>query len=196
MTPVAARPGLQGTPAEGRGRGRAGDDGFSLVEVLVALMLVMIGAVVLLGTTTLMARTVTGSQDQFIASQRAAEAIESVFKARDNRVLTWAQIRNVNGASGADGGVFLDGAREVRDPGPDGLVNTTDDGAVFEIIKPGPDGLLGTDDDTRTPLVDVTREIEIRDISPSLRQLRVVVRYRTATGRRQYVLTTFLSSYA
>ena len=67
---------------------------------------------------------------------------------------------------------------------------------MFEIIKPGPDGLLGTDDDTRTPLVDVTREIEIRDISPSLRQLRVVVRYRTATGRRQYVLTTFLSSYA
>jgi len=176
--------------------GRPADAGFALPEVLVAMVLVTVGVLALLGATTMMARKITGSQDQFIASQRAAEAIESVFKARDNRVLTWAQIKNVAGATGNDNGIFADGPQTVRDPGADGLVNTADDGALAEVIKPGPDGLLGTADDLRTPLVGFSREIEIRDLGPSLRQLRVIVRYRTSTGNGQYLLTTYLSSYA
>jgi hypothetical protein len=119
-----------------------------------------------------------------------------VSTARDNRVLTWAQIRNVTGGSGADGGIFLDGPQSVRAAGPDGLVNTVDDGALASIIKPGPDNLLGTGDDEVIPLFGFTREIEIRDISPNLRQIRVIVRYRTATGPTQYILTTYLSTYA
>jgi prepilin-type N-terminal cleavage/methylation domain-containing protein len=172
------------------------DHGFTLVETLVAMLVVCIGAFALHGAVTMSARKITGSQEQFIASQRAAEAVESVFKARDNRVLTWAQIRNEQGATGADGGVFRDGARDVRDPGADGLVNTVDDGAVAEVVKPGPDGLLGTADDIRQPLFGFTREIEIRDISQTLRQLRVIVRYRSSTGTGQYVLVTYVSSYA
>jgi hypothetical protein len=171
------------------------DAGFTLVEVFAAMMLVIVGLMALAGAVAVGTRRLTGSQDQLIASQRAAEAIESVFKGRDNRVLTWAQIMNVVGA-GADGGVFLDGPRDVRDPGPDGLVNTPDDGAIQEIIKPGPDGLLGTADDERTPLVGFTREIELREIRPNLRQLRVIVRYRTVGGPTQYIITTFISSYA
>jgi type II secretory pathway pseudopilin PulG len=174
----------------------SGDSGFGLVEVLVAIVLLTVGAIALLGSATLMARKITGSQDQFIASQRAAEAIESVFKARDNRVLTWTQIRNEFGATGNDGGIFKDGPRDVRDPGADGLVNTADDGALAEVIKPGPDGLLGTEDDLRSPLFGFSREIEIRDLGPSLRQLRVIVRYRTSSGSGNYILTTYLSSYA
>lgn len=172
------------------------DAGFALVEVLVAMVLVIAAVMALLNATVLMARKITGSQDQFIASQRAAEAIESVFKARDNRVLTWAQIRNTLGATGTDNGVFLDGAQTVREPGTDGLVNTADDGAISDVIKPGPDGLLGTADDVHTPLYGFTREIEIRELSSTLRQLRVIVRFRTATGKGQYILTTYLSAYA
>ena len=58
------------------------------------------------------------------------------------------------------------------------------------MITPGPDGLLGTADDQRTPLDGYTREIEIRDIGPNLRQIRVIVRYRSDGGNREYVLTT------
>ncbi|MCC7008874.1 MAG: prepilin-type N-terminal cleavage/methylation domain-containing protein [Acidobacteria bacterium] len=178
-------------------RARPGADaGFTLIEVLVAMVLTSIGVLALMAATTLMARKITGSQEQFIASQRASEAIESVFKARDNRVLTWAQIRNRVGESGADGGIFFDGPRDVRDPGADGLVNTTDDGDLATVVKPGPDALLGTADDITTPLFGFTREIEIRNLGPSLRRVRVIVRYRTAAGPGQYVLTTFLSSYA
>jgi prepilin-type N-terminal cleavage/methylation domain-containing protein len=171
------------------------DSGFTLIEVMVSMVLIAVGAMALAGAVALGARRLTGSQDQLLASQRAAEAAETVFKARDNRVLTWAQIRNVVGAS-ADGGVFLDGAREVREPGADGLCNTADDGAVAAVRKPGPDGLLNTVDDELTPLWGFTREIEIRDVGPSLRQVRVIVRYRTPSGQAQYVLTTYVSQYA
>jgi hypothetical protein len=131
-----------------------------------------------------------------IASERAAEAIESVTKARDSRVLTWAQIRNVRGASGGDGGVFIDGPQAIRDPGVDGLVNTADDGAPVVIVTPGPDGLLGTADDVKTPLTGFTREIQIRDLSANLRQLTVIVTFPTFAGTSQFVLTTYLSAYA
>jgi prepilin-type N-terminal cleavage/methylation domain-containing protein len=171
------------------------DDGFTLIEVFAAMMLVVIGLMALAGAVAVGTRRLTGSQDQLIASQRAAEAVESVFKARDNRTLTWAQIQNVVGA-GADGGIFLDGARDMRDPGPDGIVNTADDGAIQEIIRPGPDGLLGTADDEHIPLTNFTREVELREIRPNLRQLRVIIRYRTVGGPTQYVITTYISSYA
>jgi Tfp pilus assembly protein PilV len=172
------------------------DAGFTLIEVTVGMLILMVGVLALAAGVVLGARRLTGSQEQFIASQRAAEAAESVFKARDNRTLTWAQIHNVNGAGGSDGGIFLDGAREIRAPGTDGLVNTADDGALEQTVTPGPDGELGTDDDVHTPLYGMTREIEIRDISATLRQLRVIVRYQSAQGEQQFVLTTYLSAYA
>lgn len=151
------------------------DAGFSLIEVLAGMILLMVGALALAGGVALGARRLTGSQDQLLASQRAAEAAESVFKARDNRTLTWAQIRNVLGA-GVDNGIFLDGPKDIKAPGADGLINTADDGAVVQN--------------------SMTREIEIRDLGPSLRQLRVIVRYRSSNGTQQFVLTTYLSRYA
>jgi hypothetical protein len=175
---------------------RNDESGFGLIEVMVGMLLIMAAILPLITATTLAARRLTASQDQFIATQRASEAVESVFKARDNRVLQWAQIRNVNGASGSDGGVFLDGPQQVREPGADGLVNTADDGALVALIKPGPDGLLGTGDDQNVQLFGFTREIEIRNVTATLRQIRVIVRFRTSHGPSQFILTTFLSTYA
>lgn len=131
-----------------------------------------------------------------VARQKAVEAIESVYTARDTRVLTWAQIRNAQGGSGTDGGVFVDGPQLIRDPGSDGLINTADDGSVEALTLPGADSRLGTLDDVRVPLSQYTREIRIRDVSATLRELRVTVSVVTATGRRSYVLTTMVSSFA
>ncbi len=143
------------------------------------------------------ARRLTGSQDQLLASERAAEAVETVFKARDNRVLTWAQIRNVNGATGTDGGVFLDGPQSIRDPGPDGLVNTADDGAVRTSSSRARTACSARRTTSATPLFGFTREIEIRDITrdaaPDSRD-RAVPQRRTAPA--QYILLTYLSAYA
>src|SRR4030095_11968619 len=77
------------------------DTGFTLIEVLISMVVLAVGVVFWPSAVALAARRLTGGQDQLIASQRAAEAAESVFKARDNRVLTSAQIRNVGGGPGA-----------------------------------------------------------------------------------------------
>ena len=169
--------------------------GFTLIEALVAMGITVVGVMSLSMALAFGTRMLVSGQGQMVASQRAAEAVEAVFKARDSRVIQWDQIRNQVGLGG-DNGVFLDGPRQIRNPGVDGLINTADDGAIEEVITPGTDGLLGTADDLRTPLSSYTREIEIRDIGPNLRRVRVIVRYRSDSGEREYVLTTFVSSYA
>jgi hypothetical protein len=131
-----------------------------------------------------------------IATQKAAEAIESVYAARDSHVLTWAQIQNVKGLSGSDGGIFLDGPQPLNTPGPDGLVNTADDGAIETVTSPGPDGILGTADDVVLPLTGYTREIAIRDVQNDLRSITVTVTYRDGDATRTYVLTSYISNYA
>ena len=74
------------------------------------------------------------SPGDLIATQKAQEAIESVFAARDSHTVTWAQLRNVIG-TGSDGGIFLDGAQSIKDPGADGIVNTADDALAVESTR-------------------------------------------------------------
>jgi hypothetical protein len=144
-------------------------------------------------------RHLATSPSHVIAAQKATQAVEAVFAARDSHRLTWSQIRNVKGAA-ADGGVFLDGAQTMRTSGGDGLVNTADDGpAVEETTLPGPDNILGTADDRRLALDGFTREIAIRDVPGENGQLRsviVTITYQAGTRRQSYVLSTYISSYA
>jgi hypothetical protein len=170
----------------------------TLIETMIAALILTIGVAAVAAVYTQGVMFMGVSQDDFVAKEKAREAVESVFTARDTRILTWAQIRNVAGGSGADGGVFLDGPLPINDPGPDGLVNTIDDGALENIILPGPDGLLGTADDIRIPLAKYTREIRIRDIagSTNLRTLTVIMRYQSGRLQRTYTLTTYISLYS
>ena len=173
------------------------EHGFSLTESLVAMGILgagmlAIAAAFLQGTVQL-----KGSELDILAREKAAEAIESVFTARDTRTVQWAQIRNVEGESGGDGGVFRDGALPLTRPGLDGLVNTGDDDAAIEsLVKPGPDGLLGTGDDDIQELIEFTREVRIRDVNQSLRELRVTIRYKVGGATREYAIATLISSYA
>ena len=135
------------------------------------------------------------SSPTLVAREKAREAVESVHTARDMRVITWAQINNTS----VTGGRFAVGAQPLLQPGADGLVNTADDPTTLEEeITPGPDSILGTSDDVHVPLANLWRTIAITDISgePSLRQLRVTIRYQVGTTTRTYVLTTYVSSFA
>ena len=150
----------------------------------------------------------TSSPGDLVATQKAAEAIEAVYAARDSHTLTWAQIRNVNGASGYDGGVFLDAPQSLKVAGADALVNTADDGAVETTTLPGRDQLLGTADDTTVTLTGYTREVKIRDVpneplncgaanNPcTLRSVTVTVTYQSGSTKRTYTLTTYISTFA
>lgn len=171
--------------------------GFGLVEALVGFTLLTVG---LLGIGAAFAqgmRALGGSNYEIIAREKAVEAVESVFSARDTKTITWAQIRNVNGETGNDGGVFLDGPKPLKLPGLDGLVNTVDDAAGLETLyAPGPDGQLGTPDDLKNPLSHHTREIKITTVNVTLRQIVVTVKYQIGQEERKYVLTTYISSYS
>jgi type II secretory pathway pseudopilin PulG len=169
--------------------------GFSLIETVIAMGILATGLLSLAGVFATGMTNLAGSSATLIMREKAREAVESVHTARDTRVITWAEIRNV-----ADGGVFLDGAQPLRTAGDDGLVNTVDDVGVEMALATGPDNVLGTADDILTPLDNYTRQIAITPLvtagvtNPNLRQLQVTITYRVGTARRTYVLTTFISS--
>lgn len=172
------------------------DAGFTLVETLFAIVILAGGLMTLAGMFATGVASLAATGPDIIAREKAADAIENVFTARDTRTVTWAQIRNVIGASGTDGGVFRDGPRPLSTAGLDGLLGTADDGPVEAVILPGPDNRLGTGDDRVQQLDSFTRDIEIRDIGPNLRRLRVTIRYAAGGATRSYVLETFMSSFA
>jgi hypothetical protein len=182
------------------------EDGISLMEMMVALVILMIGLLGMAQVFYFGMAIVGTSSSQLIAREKAREAIESVHTARDTRVITWAQIRNAvapncvpwANTTGNGGGTFVNGEQNLLAAGADGLVATGDDAG--QEMTPGPDNTLGTADDI--PLAGFTREIAICDINgnANLRQISVTIRYNgsSAVGnrRREYTLTTYISSFS
>lgn len=155
--------------------------GFSLIEVLVAMLVLTAGLLPLAALFATAVQRMAASTPQLLAREKAREAIESVHTARDTGEASWATIRNQ-----ADGGVFLNGAQPIKSPGIDGLVNTADDGA------------------NQVSAGEFSREIDINTlnfdgtttINPNLREVRVIVRYQVSGTWFTYELTTYISSYS
>jgi type II secretory pathway pseudopilin PulG len=169
------------------------ESGFSLLETMMAIVVLTIGVLGLAAMLGAGIAFMSSSQMDFIAQQKAAEAVESIFTARDSGALTWPQIANT-----ANGGIFQGAAMQLLQPGPDGIVGTLDDAAPVDcIVGPGPDGILGTADDTCVPLNNFTRTIVISanvNGDPNLRQITVTMNYTAGRLVRQYVLTTYISA--
>jgi hypothetical protein len=130
-----------------------------------------------------------------MATQKAAEAVESVFSARDSHTFTWAQLRNKS-----KGGIFVDGAEDLKTGGNDGVVNTGDPGEVAESVTlPGPDQNFATAGDNRVQKFETfKREILIEDIEGNevLRSLTVIITYKAGPITQKYTLTTYISAFA
>jgi type II secretory pathway pseudopilin PulG len=165
--------------------------GFSLVETIVSIGVLTVGALGLAGVFTIGMQKMISSPGELLATQKASEAIESVFSARDSHTVTWAQLRNVTG-----GGIFLDGPQALKVAGPDGVLNTADDGAVESVVLPGRDQTLGTPDDVTQTLTGFTREIRIVDLSADLRSVTVTITYTAGSSIRPYTLTAYISTFA
>jgi hypothetical protein len=169
--------------------------GISLIETMIALGVLSVGVLGAAAVFTQGMERTKSSPGDLIATQKAQEAVESVFAARDSHTVSWTQLRNVIG-TGADGGVFLDGPQGIKLTGLDGIVNTADDGAIETITYPGRDLVLGTADDTVASLADFTREIQIRNLTADLRSIVVTVKYHAGAELRIYTLTAYISNYA
>ena len=166
--------------------------GFSLLEALLAMIILGAGLLALAMGLAQGLSIVSASPYHQIAREKASETMESVFTARDARkISSWDKIRNRS-----QGGVFLDGPQPMRTQGADGLVNTLDDGELETHTLPGRDNIMGTADDVTAPLTGFTREIEITGLSPNLRRIRVIVRYTIRGLERQYQIVACISPFA
>src|SRR5215475_2816661 len=130
------------------------EDGFTLIEVMIAIVVMSVGILAVLASFATAVAATQSAQEDLIARQKALEAMESIYTARNSQQIPFASVANV-----ADGGIFLSNAQTMKCAGPDGLVNTQDDvncttqfgvvcpdnGAECMVI-PGNDGILGTAD--------------------------------------------------
>lgn len=177
-------------------RGKTGEEGFSLIETLTALSLLAVGLLSLAGVFTVSLARMNGASWDVLAKEKASETIENILAARDAGRLAFAQINNVG-----NNGVFVAGQQSLVAPGGDRLIGTADDDATTPdtITRPGPNGNLegGTGDDEVIPLAQFTREIIVTSVPPgdTLRQVRVIIRYRINGIMRQVEMSSYVSSF-
>jgi type II secretory pathway pseudopilin PulG len=174
-----------------------GQLGFSLLEALFAAVVMTIALVALLAVFAVaVSSTQTVQQDQ-LARQKAREALESIFTARQTAQVSFTAIANT------PGGIFVQGMQPLTDPGPDGLDGTGDDVPAAPIPLPGPDGILGTADDSSVPLNVFQRRIDITNVlnpdgtvNPNVKQVTVTIQYPSGTGlQRTYTVQALISSF-
>jgi type II secretory pathway pseudopilin PulG len=173
--------------------------GFSLIETLVAVLVLSVGV---LGLAAMLGSSVaymSASQEDYIAQQKAAETIESIYTARNTGQKTWNTICNV-GSAICPAGIFTATPTQLCDPGPDGIVGTADDNCAIldSIVTPGPDGKLGTADDVLIPLSSFRRTIAVTAIpgNSALRQISVTITYTYRRFNKSYTLNTFISAFS
>ncbi len=180
---------------------KRGESGTSLIEVMIASFFLTVALTAVAMTMTQGVMAVYISQDQLIAKQKAQEAIESVFVARNTQEITWAQIQNTN----VTGGIFLTGYQPIRNMGLDGVANTADDAAdtAETITYPGKDGLLGTADDVTVTLTVFDRQITISNVllpnnsvDPDIRRIDVDVRYSIRGIQKTVRVSSLISRFA
>lgn len=170
------------------------EQGLSLIETMISMLVLTVGAIGMASVFLYGMQSASSSPNELVATQKATEAVESVFAARDAHTITWAQLRNAS-----NGGIFLSGELQLKTAGNDGIILTGDAGEIVETVQmPGVDQQLGTGDDKTESLASFTRQIAIADVggSTSLRVLTVTVTYPVGTVRRTFSITAYISAFA
>jgi prepilin-type N-terminal cleavage/methylation domain-containing protein len=171
--------------------------GFTLLETMIAVAIMAVGVLGLAAMLGDSLAYMAGSQADFIAQQKAQQAVETIFTAKYDNTVAWAQI--ANNSVGNPQGLFYSTPQPIRQPGADGLVGSINDNAapLDYILYPGPDGKLGTADDEKYPLGNFTRTITITNFNgdPNLRTISVTVNYTTGRFTRSYTLNALISAF-
>jgi prepilin-type N-terminal cleavage/methylation domain-containing protein len=183
--------------------------GFTLIEVMISIAILGIGLLTLIAAFATAVGSTQNAQQNLIAREKALQAMESIYTARNTQQVTFAQIANI-----ASGGIFTNAATQLLAAGPDGLVNTGDDlpypasGPCASgpecVVLPGPDGILGTADDTSMSLANFTRQITIGTVlnsdgtvNANLKQITVTITYVTnqSSVPRTYTVQALISAF-
>ena len=173
--------------------------GFGLIEAMISSVILIVGLAALAGLFAQSLTFLQYTREDLIAKQKAREALEAVYTARNDGTIGWAGIQNTN-----KGGIFLGGFQPLFLPGPNGIVGTAGQTTVLDRqILPGKDGILGTADDQIIPLNNFQRQILIEpifdatgNISPDIRKITVTVQVTSALrGIRNFTVTGYVSRF-
>jgi len=183
--------------------------GFSLLEVLFSMVILVVGIVSLLGLFGVALTSMSAAQDDLTAKQEAVESMEGIYSARNTGSLQFAQINNNNVCDTETPpvcGVFLTGWQQLKDPGPDGIEGTADDGTVLTLMLPGPSGSLAP---TATDMIERQLDYFQRQITftpyydagqnspdPNIINVQVSVQFQNGQlGVRSYTINGLVSRY-
>jgi Tfp pilus assembly protein PilV len=179
-----------------------GQQGFTLLEAVISMAILTVGLVAMLASFAVAVGSTGTVQLDTIARQKATEALESIFTARQTSQVSWDKIQNV---SSGGSGIFTTGLNALTDPGADGLDGTADDVPAGNITVPGATGTTQGSNASSVviSLSNFKRQIQISNVTnsdgsvnPNLRQVTVTVQYPASTGKtRTYVVQALISAY-
>jgi prepilin-type N-terminal cleavage/methylation domain-containing protein len=172
-------------------------DGFSYIEVMIALVILAVGILELLAGAASAVVLSRGQQQQLTAKHIGASALESLMsvKETDTARLGWIAVGNVGtnpDSTGINRGIFLTGFQQVRaDAGPDEVIGTADDAGP---VIPGYEREIV-----------ITDQCDVDRPSPNcptpgtwpvkVRTVQITVRYFVGTSQRNERTTTVLTDY-
>jgi type II secretory pathway pseudopilin PulG len=163
--------------------------GFSIMETMVAVVVLTVGLLSVATVFSSSLEIVALAQADSVAQHQAQQMIEGIFAARNTGAISFASIQNQSAAPGI--GIFKDGMTPAFQAGPDGVMNTADDGPAIEI---GPNG---------RPLSNFQRQVLISTVflqdgispDPNERKVQVWVQYRMGRMVRTYTQVTYVSTF-
>jgi len=177
---------------------RSSESGFSYIDVIIAVMILMVGILALLAAIAGSVIQARSHEQQLLSKQVATSLMESIMsvKETDPTRLGWEAVGNVGSnldSGGVAHGIFVTGFQPAYSDA-------------------GPDEVLGTADDSGTPITGLARSVSITDVCdpdrPSynctpagssavkVRSVTVSVRYFVGGLRRQEDVTTVLTDYS
>jgi len=179
--------------------------GFTLIETMISVVVLSVGILSLASILAYSLALMNAAQFDYIAQQKAAEAIESIYTARDMGQATWSTICNV-GSTVCTNGVFINGAEPLCNPGPDEIIGTADDftGSACAVsadmmLLPGSGGTY-TSTPQQIPLSSYSflRTITISAFPSvaNLRTITVLITYSAGRFQRSYTLTANISNFS
>ncbi len=166
--------------------------GFSLIEVLVAAVVMTIGLLSIATVFSSNLALIKYAEQDSIARQEAQQMIEGIFAARNSGAHQFNDFQSKNNPISVPPvpGIFLDGFQPAFQAGPDGVMNTDDDGPSLET---GPDGKALSNFQRMIQFNQVL--LQDGTVDPNTRQVQVWVQYRIGNLVRTYTQQTYISTY-
>ena len=168
--------------------------GFTLVETMIAMAVLTVGLLGLLSVFGVAINSTQNTKFDQIARAKAMETIESIYTARQTNQLAYAAIQN------QPAGIFTTGMVALTDPGTDGIDGTADDVPAAPINVPGPSGVLtgSSPPDVQISLANFQRQIQIvtDPTNGNLRMITVTIQYPGVGGaQRSYTVNALISAF-